>query len=89
MPLVHPDCEFAFNGWTGENFRAHLTLAMADIPDFVFDEVLEFIQSAGPIGPRQFLAEYVSLYAFQIDDWGGAWWETMTWQPLHSWRLGA
>ncbi|MDQ3657364.1 MAG: 2'-5' RNA ligase family protein [Chloroflexota bacterium] len=89
VPLVHPDCEFAFNGWAGEHFRAHLTLAMADIPDFLFDEVLEFIESAEPIGPRQFPAEYFSLYAFQSDDWGGAWWETVSWQPLHSWRLGA
>jgi len=85
MPLVHPDCEFAFNGWAGEHFRAHMTLAMADIPDFLFDEVLEFIESAEPIGPRQFLAEYFSLYAFQ----SGAWWATMSWQPLHSWRLEA
>ncbi len=87
VPLVHPDCEFAFNGWAGENYRAHLTLAMADIPDFLFDEVLAFIESAGPIGPRQFLAEYFHLYAFQSDDWGAAWWETMTWRVLHSWRL--
>ncbi len=88
VPLVHPGCEFAFNGWAGNNFRAHLTLAMADIPDFLFDEVLGFIQGAEPIGPRQFIAEYLTLYAFQGDDWGGAWWETMSWQPLHSWRLG-
>ncbi len=89
VPLVHPACEFAFNGWAGEHFRAHLTLAMADIPDFLFDEVLGFIRSAEPIGPRRFLAEYFTLYAFQSDDWGGAWWETMAWQVLGSWRLGA
>ncbi len=88
LPLVHPDCEFAFNGWAGENYRAHLTLAMADIPEFLFDEVLEFVRSAEAIGPRQFLAEYFHLYAFGSDDWGGAWWETMTWRVLHSWRLG-
>lgn len=88
VPLVHPDCEFAFNGWAGDNFRAHLTLAMADIPDAQFDEVLEFIESATPIGPEHFLAEYFTLYAFQSDAWGGAWWRTMSWQPIRSWRLG-
>ncbi len=87
-PLVHPDCEFAFNGWAGEHYRAHLTLAMADIPEFLFDEVLAFIRCAEPIGPRRFVAEYFTLYAFQSDDWGGEWWQTLTWLPLHSWRLG-
>ncbi len=89
VPLVHGQCEFSFNGWSGDNFRAHLTLAMADIPDYLFDEVLEFIESAMPIGPRQFIAEYFHLYAFQSDDWGGAWWETLTWQDLQSWCLRA
>lgn len=86
-PLAHPDCEFTFGAWSGENFRAHLTLAMADIPDFLFDEVLEFVRAAGSIGPPRFMAEYFHLYAFQGDDWGGAWWGSMRWRPLHSWRL--
>lgn len=88
-PLIHPACEFAFRAWSGEHFRAHLTLAMADVPNFLFDEVLAFIESAAPIGPRQFLAEYFHLYAFESDDWGGAWWNTISWRPLHSWRLPA
>jgi 2'-5' RNA ligase len=87
LPLVHPDCEFAFGDWSGEQFRAHLTLAMADIPDRFFDEILAFVEDAAPIGPREFLAEYFHLYAFLSDDWGGRWWETMSWQDLGSWRL--
>ncbi len=87
LPLVHPACEHAFGDWSGERFRAHLTLAMADIPEFMFDEVLEFILSAAPIGPRSFRAEYFHLYAFESLDWGGAWWETLTWKVLGSWRL--
>lgn len=87
-PLLHPDCEFAFGNWRGEKFRAHLTLAMADIPDAMFDEVFEFVRCAGEIGPRQFQAEYFHLYAFQSDDWGGKWWNTLTWQDLKSWKLG-
>lgn len=89
MPLVHPDCEFAFKDWAGQHFWAHLTLAMADIPDFLFDEVLAFAESASPIGPPDFMAEYFHLYAFHSDDWSGAWWESMTWRLLQSWRLGA
>jgi 2'-5' RNA ligase len=87
IPLVHEDCEFSFQDWSGVNFRAHLTLAMADIPDFLFDEVLEFLESARPIGPHQFIAEYFHLYAFQSDDWQGPWWETLSWEDLASWRL--
>jgi 2'-5' RNA ligase superfamily len=87
VPLVHPGCEFAFGRWSGDNFRAHLTLAMADIPDFLFDEVLAFTREAGPIGPASFTAEWFHLYAFDSDDWGGRWWETMIWKDLASWRL--
>jgi 2'-5' RNA ligase len=87
IPLVHPDCEFAFGGWSGERFRAHLTLAMADLPEFLKDEVREFVRSAGSIGPSSFSAEYFHLYAFHSESWGGGWWESMTWKPLASWRL--
>jgi hypothetical protein len=87
IPLVHPDCEFAFRGWSGDNFRAHLTLAMADIPDSLFDEVRAFVNEALPIGPVTFTAEWFHLYAFDSDAWDGRWWETMTWKDLASWRL--
>jgi hypothetical protein len=87
LPLVHSDCEFSFRSWSGEDFRAHLTLAMADIPDFLFDEVLAFVNDALPIGPASFTAAWFHLYAFESDDWGGGWWETMTWKDLATWRL--
>jgi hypothetical protein len=85
-PLVRPDCEFAWGGWSGEKFHAHLTLAMADVPSWARDEVVEFAR-AESIGPRTFVAEYFHLYAFQSDDWAGEWWHTMSWEWLHSWRL--
>jgi hypothetical protein len=87
VQLVHPDCEFAFGNWSGDRFHAHLTLAMADVPEFAVDEIIEFVNSGGLVGPETFLAEYFHLYAFQSDDWGGAWWKTMSWEFLHSWRL--
>jgi hypothetical protein len=71
-----------------EGFHAHLTLAMADLPPVLHREVLEFVREAGPIGPEQFTAEYFHLFAFRSETWGGAWWPTLTWKLLYSWRLG-
>ena len=71
-----------------ENFRAHLTLTMADQREELFDEVMGFIQEALPIGPEMFTAEYVHLYAFRSESWKGRWWETLQWSLLKSWRLG-
>lgn len=87
-PLVHPDCTFTPTEGAMERFRAHLTLAMADLRPEFFDEVFSFINDACPIGPDQFQAEYFHLFAFQSDDWEGNWWETLTWKLLHSWKLG-
>lgn len=87
-PLVHPDCNFTPIEWAMERFTAHLTLVMADMREELFDEVMIFIQEAGPIGPDVFTAEYVHLYAFHSEAWTGKWWETLQWQLLKSWRLG-
>lgn len=87
LPLVHPDCEFTPGEWKGPSFFAHLTLAMADIPAPFFDEVLAFVKDAEPIGPAEFRAEVVQLFAFESDDWSGRWGETLQWELLHSWRL--
>ncbi len=86
-PLAHPDCEFAWGDWSREHFRAHLTLAMADIPDWMFDEVMEFLRDFGQIGPESFVADAFHLYAFQSAAWAADWWTTMTWRDLASWRL--
>jgi hypothetical protein len=60
---------------------------MADIPDFLFDEVMEFVLDFGPIGPDAFVADTFHLYAFASEDWGGSWWDTMSWRLLDSWRV--
>jgi hypothetical protein len=87
-PLVHPDCTFTPIEGALANFRAHLTLAMADLKECLFDEVMAFVESALPIGPETFTAEYVHLYAFQSESWNGRWWESLQWSLLKSWRLG-
>lgn len=89
VPLIHPDCDFTPREWALERFFAHLTLAMADIPGFLFNEVHAFIRDAEPIGPRRFTAEYLHLYAFRSDDWAGEWWHSLRWTLLHAWRLDA
>jgi hypothetical protein len=86
-PLVHPACEFTPGEPARASFFAHLTLVMADMPEWLFDEVFAFIQAAEPIGPRRFPAEVIQLVAFQSADWAGPWWETLTWDLPHSWTL--
>jgi hypothetical protein len=88
LPLVHPDCDFTPREWALARFHPHLTLIMADMPDFAFDEIRGFVNEAGQIGPERFTAEYFHLFAFRSEDWSGAWWSTLTWHLLHSWRLG-
>jgi len=86
-PLIHPDCTFSPREGKREQFFAHLTLAMADIPDFAFEEIQEFVRQAEPLGEPRFLAEYFHLYAFHSDDWGGEWWHTLEWKILQAWKL--
>ncbi len=87
LPLVHQDCTLTQRERANKQYFAKLTLVMADIPDFLFDEVLAFISEAEPIGPPRFTAERVHLFAFRSDDWTGAWWHSLRWTLLNSWRL--
>ena len=77
-PCVAPDCEFTA---VEPAFRAHLTLAMADLPSDHCDELLA-LTSRAPLGPASSLATEVGLFAFESADWAGSWWETLTWRPL-------
>jgi hypothetical protein len=90
LPLASPDCEFTTpREPIRERFHAHLTLAMADVPFFAFDDISAFVRDLGPIGPQCFTAEYLHLYGFESDDWRGHWWETLRWTLLRTWRLPA
>jgi 2'-5' RNA ligase len=79
MPLVDPECEFTQKEreLAYERFKAHLTLAMSDVPEQLFDEVLAFVREADPIGPSSFVADTVQLVAFHSEDWEWRWWETL------------
>jgi 2'-5' RNA ligase len=85
-PCVAPGCEFTAVEFAGNAFRAHLTLAMADIPPGRFAELVALLTEA-PIGPPSSEASEVALFAFESRDWAGSWWETLTWRPVASYLL--
>jgi hypothetical protein len=80
-PLVAPGCEFTAVEHAGEAFRAHLTLAMADLPPDRTDALVA-LTAREPLGPPVSPATEVSLYVFESDDWAGRWWETLTWSTV-------
>lgn len=86
-PLIHPDCRFSAGEGVRDQFFAHLTLAMADIPDFAFEEIHEFVRALEPLGVPRFHAEYFHLFAFHSHAWDGEWWHTLGWTLINSWRL--
>lgn len=86
-PFVAADCNFSHTEGVRERFVAHLTLAMADIPAWGFDDAFAFTSEAQPIGPDSFLADAFDLFAFRSHDWRGDWWRDFSWDWLHSWRL--
>jgi 2'-5' RNA ligase len=79
-------CEFTAAEFAGDAFRAHLTLAMADIPPDRFSELLALTAQA-PVGPPSSEAIEVALFAFDSHDWAGSWWETLTWRPVAAFLL--
>ncbi len=86
-PMISPDCERSRNEWVRERFVAHLTLAMADIPEWGFDDALAFTAQAQPIGPASFMADAFDFFAFESRDWDGNWWTDFSWTWLRGWTL--
>jgi 2'-5' RNA ligase len=88
-PLIHPQCAFTPNdprGIDGCNpFHPHITLALIDLRPELQAEVLAFIEAGGRVAPMQFTADTCHLLRFRAD-WQDAWWETLTWELVHSWR---
>lgn len=89
QPLVHSECRFTPVEGSGSMFFAHLTLVQSLPREDFYDEVFAFARDAEPIGPRRFMAKYFHLYAFRSEDWEGNWGATLSWEMLHSWKLGA
>jgi hypothetical protein len=83
-PAVAADCDFTPVEYAGDRFRAHVTLAMADVPPARFADVLAAVRALEPIGPRESVATAVQLFGFESCDWAGAWWETLRWHEVHT-----
>lgn len=88
LPLVDSDCAFTSREPMRDRSHAHLTLMMGDIPSGLQAEILEFLEDAENIGPPTFIASVCHLVAVRSDAWRGAWWDTMRWTLVHSWKLG-
>ena len=90
LPIIPADCAFTKGDPRGPNgnppFHAHITLAMADVEPSMRDEVLAFVNQGGKVGSESFMADTYHLFRFKAD-WAGAWWHTLSWELLHSWRL--
>ncbi|WIE69930.1 2'-5' RNA ligase family protein [Curtobacterium sp. MCLR17_054] len=77
------------NDYDPEQYRAHLSLASHDLygrPD-LHDEVGAFIRELDVDVPTGFRGDTVVLYRTTSPDWSGRWWQTMTWEHVHTWKL--
>lgn len=77
------------NDFAPDQYRGHLSLASHDLyvrPD-LHDEVGEFIRELDVPVPTGFAGRSVVMYRTNSSDWSGRWWQTMTWEHVHSWEL--
>ena len=86
-PHIAPDCPNTPREAVRDRFHGHLTLSMADCPEWLGDEVAAFIDDLRPIGSDDFPARHIHLYAFTSADWGGQWWDSLRWRLCHAWTL--
>ncbi|KJC64311.1 heme utilization protein [Agreia bicolorata] len=88
-PLRRPMNNPLPNDFVPELFRGHLSLASHDLyvrPD-LHEEVGEFIRELDVPVPASFAGRSVVMYRTASPDWSGRWWQTMTWEHVHSWVL--
>lgn len=78
------------NDYDPAQYGPHLSLASHDLyvrPD-LHDEVGDFIHELAQPVPDGFRGDTVVLYRTACPDWSGRWWQTMTWEHVHTWKLG-
>lgn len=88
-PLESPAPNPARHPFDRDTFRAHLSLVSHDMyerPD-LSDEVAEYVDGLPVSFPDHFPGDTVTLYRTRSDDWTGRWWQTLTWEHVHTWRL--
>jgi 2'-5' RNA ligase len=84
-PYIAPDCDFVDSD-LGPPFEGHFTLAFRDIFPKQHSQVVSWLADA-PIPTGKFTAQDFHFLEFFSQDWEGAWWESLTWKLLKSWRL--
>jgi hypothetical protein len=88
-PLETPAPNPAEHRFDRDTFRAHLSLVSHDMyvrPD-LSEEVEEYVNGLPVPLPESFPGDRVTLYRTRSDDWTGRWWQTLTWEHVHTWRL--
>ncbi|MEV0777136.1 2'-5' RNA ligase family protein [Streptomyces sp. NPDC050428] len=88
-PLRSPAPNPAGHRFDRDTFRAHLSLVSHDMyvrPD-LSEEVEEYVGGLPVPFPESFPGDTVTLYRTRSDDWTGRWWQTLTWEHVHTWRL--
>lgn len=88
-PLEEPAPNPAEHRFDAAAFRAHLSLLSHDMyvrPD-LFEETSEFVEGLPVTLPSSFPGDTVTLYRTRSDDWTGRWWNTLTWEHVHTWKL--
>ncbi|MFJ5227922.1 2'-5' RNA ligase family protein [Streptomyces sp. NPDC088400] len=88
-PLQTPAPNHTMHDFDRDTFRAHLSLVSHDMyvrPD-LGDEVEEYVKGLPVAVPGTFPGDRVTLYRTRSDDWAGRWWQTLTWDHVHTWRL--
>ncbi|MEV6947721.1 2'-5' RNA ligase family protein [Streptomyces sp. NPDC051172] len=88
-PLQSPAPNHAVHDFDRDTYRAHLSLVSHDMyirPD-LSEEVGEYVRELPVAFPDTFPGDRVTLYRTRSDDWTGRWWQTLTWEHVHTWRL--
>jgi 2'-5' RNA ligase len=91
-PYVAEDCPFTPGERPGVAFYPHLTLVQYDLPsdpvlqDRAFEQCCDICER---LPAQSWDARDLQLIRFESDDWPGRWWETLRFQQLKGWRLGA
>ncbi|WP_211124507.1 2'-5' RNA ligase family protein [Streptomyces yatensis] len=89
VPLEIPAPNPMGHQFDADTFRAHLSLVSHDMyvrPD-LSEEVEEYVRGLPVPFPKSFPGNTVTLYRTRSDDWSGRWWQTLTWEHVHTWRL--
>lgn len=90
LPLSRPVEDYLTVPVADYEFRGHLSVVSHELAldPGLGDELEEFIGGLPIELPREFVAEWFTLFELRAD-WDGPWWEDQSWRHLRSWRVAA